>query len=323
MGTSRDAQLERKRSWVERSLGQPVNAVTPSPSEMGYRARIRLVPNENGQLGYHPPRSHDVVAVHQCPVARREINHALGHAPEIPNGVTSIEFRSDGQRVVVAISGPSRAHSHIRSWAQRLDDGAFAGAAIAVNGQTIRGETKVALDIAGISHRFSPETFYQVNLGINTILVDDVIQAVLKYAPAQVLDAYAGAGNFSLPLAQQGIQVVQIESHPNAVSDGESTARRLGISVDIRRQRAQDFRAGDAFFDVAIVDPPRAGAEGLMSQLLMTRPTALVMVSCNPHTLAKDVSVAKKAGYELSFLGMYDMFPQTDHVECMGILQRA
>jgi len=317
-----EAQLSRKQMWLERSLKQSLDAVTPSPRMLGYRARIRLAADGTGRLGFHPPRSHEVIPIDECPIARSEINHCLAHVPVIHADVANVELRTNGEHVVVALDAPPRRVRGVEKWARDLGEEAFGGAAIALNGRTIRGETKVALTIADIPHRFSPATFYQVNLEVNQILVRDVVEAVRRRGPTRVLDVYAGAGNLSLPLASEGIDVIQIESHPNAVADGKATAKRLGLSVEVRRARAQDFRAGDAFFDLAIVDPPRAGAEGLMSQLMLTRPAAVVMVSCNPRTLARDVSVAREAGYQLVEAAMYDMFPQTEHVECMGVLER-
>jgi 23S rRNA (uracil1939-C5)-methyltransferase len=322
MDRTEEAQRERKRAWVERCLNRCVDSVIPSALSTGYRARIRLVPDGAGGLGYHPPRSHAIVTAEQCPIARPEINRSLAAAASVPRSVEHIEFRSDGERVVVSVESAARRRDKVCAWASACAEADFAGAAIAVNGRTIRGDTKVGITVAGISHRFSPATFYQVNLDINRTLVADVIAAVEARGPTCVLDAYAGAGNLSLPLAAQGIKVVQIESHPNAVSDGRATAKRLGIDVEVRRQRAEDFQSGDVFFEVAIVDPPRAGAGALIPKLLLTRPAAVVMISCNPRTLARDVRLARDAGYELTSLAMYDMFPQTDHVECMGILER-
>ncbi len=316
-------QLERKQDWVQRTVNHSVDVVIPSPRSMAYRARIRLVPDDRGRLGYHPPRSHDVLAIDNCAVAREEINRALAASPSVPGSVDHVEFRSDGERVVVALDTAVRRRERVFSWASALDADAFDGAAVALNGQTIRGDTKVTLCVEGIEHRLSAATFYQVNLEINQRLVSDVVRAVQERQPTSVLDAYAGAGNLSLPLVVQGMTVIQIESHPNAVADGKATAKRLGLDVDVRRQRLEDFQPGDAFFDLAIVDPPRAGAGALMPRLLMTRPATVIMVSCHPSSLARDVFRASQEGYRLSSLRMYDMFPQTDHVECMGVLERS
>jgi tRNA/tmRNA/rRNA uracil-C5-methylase (TrmA/RlmC/RlmD family) len=224
---------------------------------------------------------------------------------------------------VVAVFQANRGtHSTVRAWASQLSPDVLNGADIAVEGKAIRGSCQVDITAGGITHRLSPETFYQVNLEVNCCLVDDVIEAVQQRAPQQVLDAFAGAGNLSIPLAAAGTPLTQIESHPSAVRDARATATRMGLSIDARVQRAQDFSAGDAFFDLAIVDPPRSGVGPLMEQLLLTRPAALVMVSCNPHTLTRDLRFATADGYKVSLVRVYEMFPQTEHAEVLVVLDR-
>jgi 23S rRNA (uracil1939-C5)-methyltransferase len=322
MARDHAAQLLRKEQWVERSLNRALDKTTASPQTLGYRARVRLVPDDNGRLGFHPPRSHSVIAVSNCPIAYPAINRCLAAAPSIPRQIDYVGFRTNGAEVVIDIETHPRHREETRNWASQLQEADFGGAALAVNGKTVRGDTKLSLLVAGIEHRLSPGTFFQINLAMNASLVDTVLEAVAGFSPAQVLDTYAGAGNLSLPLAARGVGVTQIESHPSACADAKATAKRHGLTVDTRRQRAQDFQAGDAFFDVAIVDPPRAGAGALMPRLLMTRPSAVMMISCNPPTLARDVRAAEKCGYSLQRLEMFDMFPHTEHTECFGVLVR-
>jgi len=306
MGEDRQTQAERRQNWVARTLGHSVHDFIPSP----------------GRLGYHPPREHTVVPITACPVARPEIEAAIGQLPVVPGLVTHLELRSDGQRVVGVFSARSGARPKVQEWIKSLPADALNGADLAVDGTPVRGTGKVELTTEGITHRLSPGTFYQVNLEINALLVRDVVAAVLDRSPTQVLDAYAGAGNLSLPLAAQGVGVTQIESHPAAVKDSRATALRHGLTVDARVQKAQDFSAGDAFFDLAILDPPRAGAGELMAQILMTRPAAMVMVSCNPHTLTRDMRQATEQGYRVSMVRVYEMFPQTEHAEVLAVLDR-
>jgi len=246
----------------------------------------------------------------------------MAEFPSIPAGVSHVELRTDGEKVVAVFEVKRGAHGPIRSWVSALPEDALGGADLAVDGKAIRGDCKVQITANDVSHRLSPGTFYQVNLEINDQLVRHVNEAVHDRQPAHVLDAFAGAGNLSMPLAQAGMQVTQIESHPSAVRDARATAKRLGLTIDARVQRGQDFEAGQVFFDLAIIDPPRSGAGAMMQQILTTRPKALIMVSCNPHTLTRDVRQAKDAGYSLSELRVYEMFPQTEHAEVLAVLDR-
>jgi len=149
-----------------------------------------------------------------------------------------------------------------------------------------------------------------------------VVDTVMASPPAGVLDLYAGAGNLSLPLSARGIPTVLVEQAPSSVADAQATIRSYQLSASIRRGDAGRFEAGDAFFDVALLDPPRAGAANLVPELLVTRPRSILYVSCNPKTLARDIAPAREAGYRIERLDVFDMFPQTSHVETLCVLRR-
>ena len=80
---------------------------------------------------------------------------------------------------------------------------------------------------------------------------------------------------------------------------------------------------GHRFFDVALLDPPRAGAQGLLQKLVVTRPRAIVYLSCDAVTLARDLRTVVGKGYRVERVQPYDMFPGTDHVETLAVLIRA
>jgi 23S rRNA (uracil1939-C5)-methyltransferase len=305
------AQEERKRRFVERALGRGLDRFVPSPRALGYRARVSLRPGPDGRLGYTRPGSHEHVAIGGCPAARPEIEEVLGRLGPVPMGVESVELRTDGTRVVCAASGRGG------PWApEGFDEAAW-------NGRPVRGTAEVVLTVAGIAHRLGPATFYQVNLEANALLVLALREAVLSRKPAGVLDLFSGAGNLSLPLAAAGVPVTLVDSAGPAVDDARRTARRHGLDVLVLRSDALSHKAGERFFDVALLDPPRAGAPGLVAELVLTRPRAIAYVSCNPVALARDLRPALRGGYEVERLEAYDFFPQTEHVEVLCVVGRA
>ena len=322
MGQPADEDKVRKLTWVSRALGHTVTAWHASPERFGYRARIRLSADGNGALGFHPPRSQQVLPIQACPVAHPALAPTLSQLPQVPRGVAHLELRTDGSRVVAAFEAHNGGQGDVRKWLTTLDEDALNGADIALDGKRVRGPCHVEISAGDITHHLSPGTFYQVNLSINSVLVEDVRAAVLQRSPSHILDAFAGAGNLSMPLAAKGLAVTQIEQHPAAIRDARATAQRHDLAVTARQESAYRFRAGDVFFDLAIVDPPRAGAGKMMSQLLLTRPASLVMVSCNPQTLARDIGQAKAEGYTISSAKVYEMFPQTEHAEVLVVLDR-
>jgi 23S rRNA (uracil1939-C5)-methyltransferase len=252
-------------------------------------------------------------------VARPEINAVLARMPPLPPEVRTVELRSDGNRVVVSLHAPGRGASP-DLWAFQPEALGIAG--LALNGGPRTGDCRSYLSVAGIDHAHSPSTFFQVNLAVNALLVQRVLEEVRASDPSGVLDLYAGAGNLSLPLAAEGTAVTLMEREGAALADARRTAERHGIPLETVSQDVARFRGGDLFFDVALLDPPRAGAPGVMEELLLTRPKAILYASCNPKALARDTRPARKAGYTVSSLELFDMFPQTDHCEILCVLRR-
>lgn len=324
------AQESQRRDALTRSVRRPPDQTISSPRTLGYRARILLRPGADGRLGYHLPRSNAHLPIARCPIARDEINDVLAMLGPVPPALAGVELRSDGERVVLSATSRRR---HGRRRGRRkpgtIDRSALLAATseaplagVALDGETLAGDPRVILSAGGITHQLKPLTFYQVNLEVNAWLVDTVRALAMECSPSRVLDLYSGAGNLSLPLAAAGIPVTQLEQAPSSVSDARATAKRLGLEVDIRQGDAGAFKAGDAFFEVAILDPPRSGARGVIDELIVTRPLRIIYVSCNPSTLSRDIRPALHAGYTLSRLDFLDMFPHTHHAEALCVLDR-
>ncbi|MFT4974582.1 MAG: 23S rRNA (uracil1939-C5)-methyltransferase [Myxococcota bacterium] len=329
MAQPADAQQTRRRDALARAMGRPPDHVIPSPRSLGYRARVLLRPGPDGQLGYHPRRSNTPLPIDRCPVARDEISAVIAALGPVPPALAGVELRSDGAKVVLSAltnqrhgrqRGRRRGTISTDALLQATEGAPLAG--VALDGRTLRGDVHTHLIAGGIAHQLHPLTFYQVNLEINEWLVDTVRALVTELSPAGVLDLYSGAGNLSLPLAAAGIPVTLIEQSPTAVSDAKATAKRLGLTADIRRGDAGSYQAGDTFFEVVVLDPPRAGAPGVLAQLIVTRPRRIIYVSCNPTALARDIRPALSAGYRLVRLDSLDMFPQTHHAEALCVLDR-
>ena len=313
---------EQRAHRIERVsslLGVPVTQLIESPETEGYRSRIELTPGPEGHLGYRSRRSHTSISVERCVVARPEINALLSKVGTVPAYIHRIAFRSNGQAVAMHIRCKDKFRKKAQAWVRGLE---HLGVPLALNGKGVFRDPSTRIEVCGVLHQLSPSTFYQVNLPINEQLVRDVVDTALSFQPTAVLDLYSGAGNFSLPIAKMGVPVTLVEAHPAATKDARRTIAQLGVNAEIQTVSADRFRAGDAFFDVAILDPPRKGAGPVLDQVLTTRPRAVILVSCNPQTLASDLNRAQHHGYHMSGVRLYEMFPHTDHVETMGVLVR-
>ncbi|GIU45968.1 23S rRNA (uracil(1939)-C(5))-methyltransferase RlmD [Shewanella sairae] len=172
---------------------------------------------------------------------------------------------------------------------------------------------------------FSPGNFIQVNGAVNLAMVSQAVNWLSPQAGERVLDLFCGIGNFSLPLARNGAEVVGVEGVPAMVAQARDNAKNSGLEnvsfyhADLSADLSKEPWLGKV--DKMLIDPARAGAYESMQSLKKLKPKALVYVSCNPASLARDSEVILKQGYQLKKIGLIDMFPQTHHLESMALFE--
>jgi 23S rRNA (uracil1939-C5)-methyltransferase len=133
----------------------------------------------------------------------------------------------------------------------------------------------------------------------------------MSHAPKSVVDAFSGSGDTAVAIAQQGVKVVAIESDEEA---NAFAAARLPEGSRAITARVEDVIAYHLPADVVVLNPPRAGVDAkVTAALLKNPPKAIIYVSCDPATLARDV--ARLVGWRVHHIECYDLFPQTAHVE--------
>ncbi len=174
---------------------------------------------------------------------------------------------------------------------------------------------------------YTPVAFTQVNTHINRQMVAQAL-GWLDVQPGQrILDLFCGLGNFSLALGGQGAFVKGIEGGESAVVSAKKNAALNGLNhcAFYQADLSKDFCHRDwakATYDALLPDPPRAGAQSVITALKNKLPSEILYISCNPATLARDAALLKAEGFILRRLGVMDMFPQTAHIESMALFAR-
>ncbi len=176
----------------------------------------------------------------------------------------------------------------------------------------------------GVRVDFRPTEFTQVNLAVNRVLVSRAVRLLDPRPGERVADLFCGLGNFSLPIARRGAQVMGFEGSAPLVARARENARANGLVAQF--EVVDLFKAGvDAWgpFDKMLVDPPRDGAVEIVKALPAEWPRRLVYVSCDPGTLARDAGILVHVqGFRLAAAGVVNMFPHTAHVESIALFER-
>ncbi len=161
---------------------------------------------------------------------------------------------------------------------------------------------------------------------MNRFLLDALVNAALADAQGRhALDLYAGVGLFSLPLARRFPRLTAVETTRSAAQDLAFNAARAGLPVDVRQASVETFLAElRETPDFVLADPPRSGlGKHAVRRLAELKTPLLVIVACDPATLARDLAVLAAAGYRIDSLTLIDLFPQTYHLESIVRLRWA
>lgn len=346
------AQCDAKRRVVVDALtriGHVENAeslvhdVVRSKREYGYRNKVEFVVDPAAprlQLGYHRAGSDRVVAVESClllPKKHVRTPRALAGAlryltGEGDLGITRVGYRTaqNARDVEVALWTAPGAFPR-KAVASTLRQAVPATSVVRVLTKGVSKERSVSgvevlsgkghwrEKLADFEYAVSAPSFFQVNTSAAAHLIALVLDALQPDGSDRALDLYAGAGTFTLPLAELAGEVVAVEAAGSAVRDLRRNLESNQLWADVVGGDAAREISQLGHFDIVVVDPPRAGlAPAVIESLAATRPRSIAYVSCDPATLARDALVLARAGYTLSGATPVDLFPQTYHIETVA-----
>ncbi|MFZ4875397.1 23S rRNA (uracil(1939)-C(5))-methyltransferase RlmD [Janthinobacterium sp. Mn2066] len=355
------AQVAIKQRVLEDNLWhigkvRPLNIMRPMYGPTwGYRYRARLsvrhVKKKDAVLvGFHEKKSAFVADMDSCEILPPHVSNmllplrALIASLSIFDQVPQIELAvgEDVTAMVLRIMAPltgedenklkAFADSHGVQWWLQVK-----GPETAVPFYPLDKQLHYLLPEFGVRMPFKPVDFTQVNHHINRVLVSKALRLLDVQPQDRVADLFCGLGNFTLPLATQGSEVVGIEGSTTLTERALENALANGLSAktSFSTRNLFEVTTDDLIalgkFDRILIDPPRDGAMALCQALVglaQTRPDMLpkriVYVSCSPSTLARDAGIlALEAGYTLSKAGVVNMFPHTSHVESMAVFDLA
>jgi len=284
-------------------------------------------------IGYFRANSTALCAVEDCSIISPlllktllSLRAALA-AGALPRGLREIEAFVDAADARLLLTAtfagfPSRAAEHAETFRRVVPE----IASLLFHGPShdrmeLYGPGFVEYAAGGISYRVGHFSFFQVN----RFLVEELAREVVEREEVGrlAIDLFAGVGLFSIPLAKRFARVLAVESNPAAARDLETNTRGKG-SIEVRSAEVEQFlKRNKERPELVVLDPPRAGmtAESV-ERLGRLRPERITYVSCEPPTLARDLALFDKAGYGCTEVHLFDLFPQSFHMETVVRLRR-
>ena len=278
----------------------------------GYRNHMRFTVRRNGDIGFMRRGTHQFLRVDRCLIAHDAVNAVLKRAQRRTAGTRQLSVRVGEATGELLIQPALRWRPGRRPLAS--------------------GQRHYHERLGGRPFRVSAAAFFQVNTRQAEQLARMVRERVREARPDVVVDAYSGVGTFAALLAGDGPwSVVTLEESAAAADDAEANLAGLQNVTRLVGSVEDLLPALDPGADLVIVDPPRTGlAAATVDALLVSACRRLVYVSCDPATLARDLRLLvdgdparDRPGFDLRSVEPLDMFPHTQHVECVATLDRA
>ncbi|MBI4634086.1 MAG: class I SAM-dependent RNA methyltransferase [Deltaproteobacteria bacterium] len=307
-------QLELKERQVREAFARigkfpvpPLAPAKPSAAIYNYRGKAEYHINCGGEntiaIGFVHVSGSGVVDIRECMIVDDSINRAC---EAFRNALRAGEEKLRGRRLTL--------------WSDAAEGGAISD---------LSSSSSVTRFVGSRSFLVPSRGFFQANCSMVETLAAEVIDLCALTGRETVLDCYCGSGLFALFALPRARRVFGIEGDRNAVrcaainmgEEGKSKAKFF--PGDAARVMGTEFVKGRMAVDVVILDPPRTGcSRKVLDALVALKPERVVYVSCNPATQARDCRYLAERGFLLKRLLPIDMFPQTGHIEVVGLLER-
>lgn len=303
---SYDDQLKIKTKQVEeifQKIGRfampPVAKAIASPKAYSYRGKAQLHCVQTGRgvkTGFLDFSGSKIVDIERCEIMEETINE-------------KIRWLRDNQKLF-------NNNDDLIIWSQTSPAGQ-------------EDEESVVRLVAGRKFQAARSGFFQANLYLTDRLVDEVCRMAGTEKINTVIDAYCGSGLFSVFLAPFADRVIGVELSTESIryarinAANHDTQNVKFISGDIDEVLTEKNLLPTDGIDLIVLDPPRTGcSKEVLTEIAARKPRKIIYVSCNPATQARDCRLLNENGYDILELLPLDMFPQTQHIEVLGLLNR-
>ncbi len=325
-----------------------IEAPGKAENHFGYRQRIRFHVDKNGVPGFRRYHSHDIEPVTTCLLAVPELNTVFSQCLdedsfyrliEYHSSQIELQFSSCDNSVVVFIHMDRKPRPSEEKLAGKLAGKLPAVKAVILVGVGFQPVVVARSEMnspAGVligfeqplpsddrlHMHFEAGGFCQVNQEQNTALIDCLMAWADLSEKERVLDLFCGMGNFTLPMAKQAFHATGMDLKRSSIRSAIKNAEENTISNCHFEQKSaldgiRSLVVDGQKFDLVLLDPPRQGCSDVIPYIAQTEAARIIYISCDPATLSRDLLLLKEEGYTIERVKMFDMFPQTHHMETM------
>jgi 23S rRNA (uracil1939-C5)-methyltransferase len=322
------AMAEEALSRVLRQERIDLLGPTPSPQRLAYRRRTQLKVAPDGRIGYYRRGSREVVSVAKCPVLVPDLQRLLGPvtelAPQLP-GLREVHLLAGDGHAAVRLLARAPLSLPPAEAAARLEP--YGVRTVLYSDGTGRrwGRGVATIRIGRFRYEAPVQSFFQGNAAFDEVLIRRVTDATLGAGTdGPVLELYAGAGLFTLPIAERAGSVVSVELDDAACTALRHNLEAAGLRATVLNRDAASLgpRMASLRPQAVLADPPRSGLDrAVRKALLDCSAERIVILSCDLGTLARDLG-ALQPSWCVRRIELLDLFPQTAHLEALALLER-
>ena len=362
MGLPYDKQIALKQEKVQKLFPnyKEIRPVIGMEDPVHYRCKVQAAFGwQKGKVvsGTYEAASHRLVPVEDCLLEDQQADAILATIRKLMTSFKLQPYNEDrrsgvmrhvlirkgyftGQILVVLVTGSyqfpgknnfvaalCKAHPEITTVIHSIN-GAKTSMVLGEQQKTVKGPGFISDRLLGCTFRISAGSFYQVNPIQTEKLYSQALQMADLTGTESVLDAYCGTGTIGILAAKAAKNVIGVELNRQAVQDAIINAKinqvqNIRFVCDDAGRFLQKAAAKNEVPEVVIMDPPRAGSDdAFLSALVYASPKKVVYISCNPETQARDVQYLTKHGYKIMNMQPVDLFPHTDNVENIALIQK-
>jgi 23S rRNA (uracil1939-C5)-methyltransferase len=295
-----------------------VEKTKPSSNAWNYRNSLQFHLSSNGKIGFRGVNPREIIEIRECHLPLAGINETWPKLDFEPvNPIDRVELREGAEEDLLL-----HLHSNTSETPEiHLDIPISIVIDTTEVKQVIAGAEWIFMEVKGKKFRVSAGSFFQVNTPQAGKMVDYLLANLNPAATSSILDLYSGVGLFSSFLAPLVESCIGVESSPNACEDFIFNLDQFD-NVQLYEGSVEEILPHlDVKVEIIIADPPRSGIDrkGLDTILALQAPQ-IAYVSCDPATLARDLKILTNNGYSIRNVQLFDLFPQTYHIETITIL---